>query len=213
MTRPKVSAPSTVWLRDRLAEARSDRDLDGPLALRVPIIGARLRAAREALHLTGRELAARTHGAAPWTVSAAMVWKLEKGQRTAYGRALSLARALTGPDGDLQYVLWWLVTPRATLWGRDPIAPAADQFRAWRRRNQDADAQLQVLAAHVQATGEPIHVQLPDGTDLHVVRPPAPAAAVTRVDPARVVQRRRAAATRANAARASATLSVMARER
>jgi transcriptional regulator with XRE-family HTH domain len=188
MGRAKVDQRSTVWLRDRLGEAREPgawQDELGPLSARVPIVGERLRACREALHLTMAELAQRASAGA-WSLSAQMIGKVEaKGQRTAYGRALALAVALTGPEGDPQYLLRWLVRPALVGSGADgdPVRPCSlsepgarpnvlagtadmsprEQFLLWRQRNVERRARAEVMAAQVREKGEAVRVRLQGG--------------------------------------------------
>jgi transcriptional regulator with XRE-family HTH domain len=130
----------------------------------VPIIAARLRACRQSRRLSVRELAGLTQGVVlPQTIG-----KIERrGERTSYGRAVALARALTPPGGDSNYLLWWLVNPRAALVG--DLAPPGEQYAAWCDRCATRRGVVEVLSAQVRAGRAVPPVKLRDGSEFRVV--------------------------------------------
>lgn len=158
VNRPHQRPDSWVWL-DNLE----------PVDL-LPIIGKRLRAAREQPNrVTMAKLAARTGGA----VSSSRIDEIEKGGgNIRKAPALAIARALSPEGGDPSYLLWWLVNPEAVLAGPDaePLSPSA-QVAEYHRKATVRAAQAKLLLAERQQSGKwGEWVELGDGTRMMVVR-------------------------------------------
>ena len=160
MNRAHHRPDSWLWLRDQ-----EEDDL-------IPIIGERLRAAREHLHLKTRELADRTGG----IVSKSKISKIERGEIRSTRHALALARALTPEAADATRVLSWLVNPREVLADPEaaPLSPSA-QIAEYHRKAAARAGMARLLLAERQQSGKwGEWVELGDGTRMMVVLHPPP---------------------------------------
>ncbi len=135
----------------------------------VPLIGERLRAAREHYKLSLEKLAERISGDAEITDK--QLHKCEKyGERTRLPNVRALARHLAPPHSDPSFLLRWFVNKDTALCGR-PELSAKEQFALWADWAMMREGAANLLVAERRQSGRwGESVKMPDGSQITVYK-------------------------------------------